>query len=295
VAIHLVGHSAGSIFHAALIQRLADANIPIESLNLLAAGIRVDEFERDILPHLTKKKTIARFTNFTLSDARELDDKIPDKGLAVYHKSALYLVSRGLELPAGRGENKAFEVPLVGMEKYCDEALKALLDKERHQFVASPASTAPPNSRSGALGHADFEDDPQTMTSVIIRILNARSPAPQHNYQKMAALSTGVDPEGGPLEEALPISADTQGAGAALVVETAEPQTQRPEAPAQPGGAVTPEVGVAPQSGYPIVDLLQADGWQLASGETAEKPARARPARKAAAKKARPKRKARAK
>jgi len=278
VAIHLVGHSAGSIFHAALLKRLVAANLSIASLIFLAPGIRVDEFKRDILPYLGKKKPIARFTLINLSETRELDDKIPDEGLAIYHKSVLYLVSRGFEEPnPGRSDtlvsenqartpNQLYEVPLLGIAKHLalDPELNGLEDKAPYQLILSPNSAGRADGLAGAMGHARFEDDPQTMTSVVMRILQTQKPRLQHNYQKNAALTTKINLEGEPLIEEKLLSttatADTPAAGDLAQVETAEAQTQQPQPP--PGGSrVTPEVAVAPRSGSPIIDILLDDGW----------------------------------
>jgi hypothetical protein len=83
IRVHLVGHSAGAIFHAALLQRLVDAAIPVASMALLAPAIRVNEFARDILPHLGVGQ-VDRFTTFNLSDRRELDDVCGAGGIDVY-------------------------------------------------------------------------------------------------------------------------------------------------------------------------------------------------------------------
>ena len=48
----MVGHSAGAIFHAALLQRLVEVGVPVASMALLAPALRVDEFERLVLPQL---------------------------------------------------------------------------------------------------------------------------------------------------------------------------------------------------------------------------------------------------
>jgi hypothetical protein len=56
VQVHLVGHSAGAIFHAALLQRLVEAGLPVASMALLASALRVDEFERLVLPQLGRDR-----------------------------------------------------------------------------------------------------------------------------------------------------------------------------------------------------------------------------------------------
>src|SRR5215203_1329942 len=116
VLVHLVGHSAGAIFHAALLQRLVEAGVPVASMALLAPALRVDDFETQVLGHLGSNGPVRRFAVFNLSDRRELDDACGAGDVDVYHKSLLYLVSRALEArPSSQNE-----MPLLGMERFFD-------------------------------------------------------------------------------------------------------------------------------------------------------------------------------
>ena len=281
VAVHLVGHSAGAIFHAALLQRLVEAGIQVETIALLAPGIRVDEFRRDILPHLGK--AVARFATFALSDQRELDDVCGVGGLNIYNKSLLFLVSRALERPAASG---TFEVPLLGMERFFDQPLDGAGTTLRQAIIAAGGaaifsrSAAPADSRSDAVAHGEFDDDAPTMTSVVLRVLGRTTPSPENDYQANAALLSGEQPgvvdraaapgvtsrsitPTQPFKPAVEIHAP----GETPLVETAQPQRARPKAPQQPFG-LEPEVAVAPRSGSPIIDVLQSTGWMLEGDET---------------------------
>ncbi|HWK51580.1 MAG TPA: hypothetical protein VNR40_16910, partial [Steroidobacter sp.] len=167
--IHLVGHSAGSIFHAPLITALNEAGIDIESVTLWAPACTVELFKQHYLPAI-KKKRIKRFALFALSDKSEQDDHCAN----IYHKSLLYLVSHAFEdqprIPLFREG-----VPVLGMEKYLrkDAELTALFKGDHASLVISPNSK-PLNSidASTALHHGDFDDDTATVKATLRRILD---------------------------------------------------------------------------------------------------------------------------
>jgi hypothetical protein len=130
VEVHLVSHSAGSVFQAALLQRLADRGIPVASMCLLAPAIRVDEFQRTIWPHL-QGGGIGKFTVFALTDKREQDDYLPEIPYNFYGKSIMYLVSRSLEAPnppQAIGLNEAVLGKLRGLIPGEDPVLNPLKD-----------------------------------------------------------------------------------------------------------------------------------------------------------------------
>ncbi len=269
VGVHLVGHSAGSIFHAAILQRLVEAGIKVDSIQFLAPGLRVDEFVRDIVPHLGDGGHVERFANFDLTNSRELADSCPINGTDIYHKSLLYLVARAFDellLPSGA---EAYEVPLIGMEIFFDrpldgpggQTLKQLLDQRGAKFIFAP-SAAPDDCRSDAMHHGGIHEDGPTMTSVVMRVLDVTTASPEYEYQTNAALKDAdqaptLEGEGEPA----PAAAGVQPPGATPLVEMAETQRQQPHAPA-PIMARGLEVAVAPRTGSPILDLLQSEGWR---------------------------------
>jgi hypothetical protein len=183
VAIHLVGHSAGSIFHAHLLGRLHAEGINVDSISYLAPGIRVDDFVQQVLPLIGKSN--CRFSLFNLSDELELDDCLQTEvlqrlNIAVYQKSLLYLVSRALERP-NQGED-GYEVPLLGMQRFCTKDLLDGSDKTLENAIknrggkviyAMREAVAISKSTFGsqALRHGEFNNDPLTMTSVLLHIL----------------------------------------------------------------------------------------------------------------------------
>lgn len=278
VAVHLVGHSAGGIFHAALLKPLSDSGISVDTLTMLAPALRVDEFARDVLPHLGR--SVKRFTVFNLSDQRELDDACGPSGFSIYHKSLLYLVSRALEQSkTGRDH----EVPLLGMQRFFSQpldrgrlSLQQAIEQRNGSCVFS-RSTTPADSRSDAESHGAFAGDSPTMTSVVMRMLGRAQPAPENEYRRNAALRdtggprlaarTTRAPQRQEASSTLPpraaaqptVPAEAHEPGDHPLVETAEQQTIRPQSPPQP--TVPIEVADAPTSGAPIIDLMAAEGW----------------------------------
>ena len=276
VRVHLVGHSAGSIFHAAMLQRLVEAQIKVDSIQFLAPGLRVDEFLRDIAPHLAAAR-VARFANFDLNNSRELADTCPVNGTDIYHKSLLYLVSRAFDKQVMDGM-EVYEVPLIGMEIFFDrpldeaggKSLKQVLDEAGGKYVFAP-SAAPDDCRSDASHHGWIHEDGPTMTSVVMRVLDVTTPSAEYEYQTNAALKDANQvplpeedesaPKGDAVAEAMPPAAAVQPPGATPLVELGEAQKQQPTAPKSAQG-ISVEVAVAPRSGSPILDVLQAEGWR---------------------------------
>ena len=131
-----------------------------------------------MLPHL-KDGAIGKFASFGMNPVRELDDVCGAHGVAIYHKSLLYLVSKALEKPRNAQET---EVPLVGMAHFAETEVDgtSFVDAVRGidgSLVWSPNAT-PAQSRSDAAAHGAFDDDIATMTSVLLRILGRTASSP---------------------------------------------------------------------------------------------------------------------
>lgn len=168
VKIHVVGHSAGSIFHAPLITALNNAGVDVESCTLWAPACTVELFKQHYVPAIRKQR-IRRFALFALSDKTEQDDHCA----SIYHKSLLYLVSHAFEdkprIPLFRPG-----VPILGMEKYirADADLQALFKSGNADLVISPNDRKTDNiGASTALHHGDFDDDPATVRATLRRVL----------------------------------------------------------------------------------------------------------------------------
>jgi hypothetical protein len=150
--IHLIGHSAGAIVHTNLAEYLGENNIPIASINFLAAAVRVDEFKKRVVPFL-EKRAIGNLRLFHLSSELEREDRTCNKVLG-YSRSLLYLVSRSFE--GGR------EVPILGMEDF--------FEKEKDTFAKLKTPVKPFKSvspQTASTSHGGFSSDRATRETVI--------------------------------------------------------------------------------------------------------------------------------
>ncbi len=148
VRVHLVGHSAGAIAHAYLIDRLAAQEWEFESVTFMAPAIRVDTFDERVRPWLDTRH-VKRFREFHLSDSAEKQDPTC-RPILGYGRSLLYLVSHSFE---GGGE-----VPILGMEKHFPGELARL--RSVKVLVA-------PGGEIASTTHGGFDDDRATMAAVI--------------------------------------------------------------------------------------------------------------------------------
>ncbi|MBM3393696.1 MAG: C1 family peptidase [Betaproteobacteria bacterium] len=145
--LHLIGHSAGSIVHGHMIDRLVKRGWRFKSVNFMAPAISVEDFNALVLPAV-KSGAVERFNEFHLSDEAELKD--PTCG--PYRRSLLYLVSESFE--HGR------RTPILGMEKYFDAAVGSL------KLPSVKVWTAPTGTTTSTT-HGGFDDDINTMRTVI--------------------------------------------------------------------------------------------------------------------------------
>ena len=150
VRLHLVGHSAGSILHSHVVDRLGRQGWTFQSVNFMAPAVRVDLFEKTVIPAIKNGK-VKHYNQFHLSD--DMEQKDPTcKPILGYSRSLLYLVSQSLE----HGET----TPILGMEKYFN-------DKIASQQLAQVSTWAAPGKESKSTTHGGFDDDQVTMTSII--------------------------------------------------------------------------------------------------------------------------------
>lgn len=181
--LHVVGHSAGSIFAAYALPLLLRAGIKLRTLQFMAPAITVELFGRLVLP-LVASGRCPHPTNYVLSDAGERDDTV-----GPYGKSLLFLVSNAFE--GARG------VPLLGMERFVSargemgdrflgahpwvrEFFRSTVDGSPSLIVAGDESLEwEPGALQGANlcrsnSHGAFDNDVDTMNSVLTRVLGAR-------------------------------------------------------------------------------------------------------------------------
>jgi hypothetical protein len=168
--LHVVAHSAGSIFAAHLLPLLLSAKIRLASVQLMAPAIRVDEFKSLVYPHIMAKRCPMP-TLYILSDVGERDDTV-----GPYGRSLLYLVSNAFE---GRRET-----PLLGMQRFISKAAGAearIADDEVAALFAGKTAGLPRIVVAGAAAgkastsrsdsHGGFDNDKDTLNSVLRRIL----------------------------------------------------------------------------------------------------------------------------
>jgi hypothetical protein len=171
-AVHAVGHSAGSIFHAHLLPALLGLNVRMTTTAFLAPAVRTDLF-KDKLLQLALTGKLGDLSMFTMQEEAERQDDC----FKVYRKSLLYLVSRSFEGVLGK--------PILGLQQSVrrDAELAALFGVKPDGTV-DPALNPlgelqlsfplghQPNPLTRALRHGDFDNDKFTMSSVLRRILN---------------------------------------------------------------------------------------------------------------------------
>lgn len=166
--LHVVGHSAGSIFAAHAMPILTGLGVPLKSVHFLAPAIRCDLFGDTLLKGI-RKGELPLPSLFLLSDELEKDDTV-----GPYGKSLLYLVSNAFEGKRG--------VPLLGMQKFiaADPELAKLFSGKvgGHPALVVSGQGGPDGSRSNSLTHGGFDNDPDTLNSVLFRILGGAPKRP---------------------------------------------------------------------------------------------------------------------
>lgn len=169
--LHLVGHSAGSIFACHAMPILTSLGLPLCSVQFMAPAIRADLFKAALLPGI-KKAELPTPSLYVLNDTLEQGDSV-----GPYGKSLLYLVSNAFEGMRG--------VPLLGMERciQADAELAALAAgkvqgrpvltvSQGSRLSATEMTAGITNGASASRTHGGFDNDPDTMNSVLTRILN---------------------------------------------------------------------------------------------------------------------------
>lgn len=180
--IHLVGHSAGAVFLAPLLQLLTGpgrieggpmdgetgAGLQAATCTLWAPACTTALFKETYLPAI-RSAAIGRFTQYSLTDKAERDDSCAN----IYRKSLLYLISHALE-NVERIPGQRPGTPIMGMARALDQdpELRALFAQGLGELVLAP-NNQPDDSTgaSKASAHGDFDDDLPTVASTFRRIL----------------------------------------------------------------------------------------------------------------------------
>ena len=180
--LHIVAHSAGSIFTAYAIDTLLQIGVPIQSVQFMAPAITIDLFKDKLLNHINKGDCPLP-TMYVLSDTGERDDNV-----GPYGKSLLYLVSNSFE--------DKRNTPILGMERFINAKNKELtkpgndfVDRTISKMFTDAKSRWPSLVISGAVlpdknakekprpdlsrseSHGGFDNDAATLNSVLYRIL----------------------------------------------------------------------------------------------------------------------------
>ncbi len=176
--LHIVAHSAGSIFTAYAIDALLRIGVPVKTVQFMAPAITTDLFKEKLLGHI-QGGTCPLPTMYILSDVGERDDDV-----WAYGKSLLYLVSNSFEAKRG--------TPILGMERFIngknkqldkaiiDTTISDLYNKGQGEWPGLViAGAVPPETKvrpdvSRSETHGGFDNDVYTMNSVLYRILGKK-------------------------------------------------------------------------------------------------------------------------
>ena len=269
--VHLVGHSAGSIFLVGVAERLVEAGIDVASLTYLAGALRTDDWTDRVLPHLASGR-VRRFTAFGLDPGAELDDSLPLGPVMAYHKSLLYLVAAVSRSPSPAAPRcrwwgwRGSPRPVVGGGTYADRVAAAGGD-----LVWTGAGTSP-DEQSESTSHGGFDDDSPTMTSVMLRIVGEDSVTARRKYAPhlpppTVAATVVTDPTAVDDQPPEAVTAEVQAPGQAPGQAALAPAAAAP--PAATAAAVTTTTAVRPPdpSAAPsrVMAALTRDGWAPAT------------------------------
>ncbi len=173
--LHVVAHSAGSIFAAYALEQLIRLGVSFKSLSLMAPAITVQLFRERMLSHVRSRRC-PHPSLFVLSDDGERDDDV-----GPYGKSLLYLVSNAFE---GRRDT-----PLLGMQRFVqqlprqatpDPVIERLFKQATGpwQSLVIAGAELGPTSESKSDSHGGFDNDEWTMNAVLKRILGGTPTRP---------------------------------------------------------------------------------------------------------------------
>ena len=167
--LHVVAHSAGSIFFVWMLQHIIALKLPLKSVQFLAPAVDIKLFRDTVLAAAGAGQCPLPIL-YLLSEDAERDDTVGNQ--LVYGKSLLHLV-------ANAGEKKR-GTPILGMRAFLDRdpALQAVYQGTAADglpllITAGGEREAAGRQRasSQSVSHDGFDNDPATMNSVLYRIL----------------------------------------------------------------------------------------------------------------------------
>lgn len=169
--IHIAGHSTGGILQAHLLNAMEEMapELRISSCSLLAPACSVDLFRSHYYPYLVSDAEsfgINQMLIYNLSNKLEKDDQVGQ----VYRKSLLYLVSRAFEEETPEA--------ILGMKKYTDKLMKEAEVKALGDRLKFHYSNGRTSEFSKSETHGGFDNDLETMNSLLETILGTEPKLP---------------------------------------------------------------------------------------------------------------------
>jgi hypothetical protein len=174
--LHIVAHSAGSIFFAHMLQHILNLKLPLKSVQFLAPAVELEVFREKVFKPASAGQCPLP-TLYLLSDEAERADTVGGK--MVYGKSLLYLVSNACEKKRG--------TPILGMhaclqtDKAMNAAYQAAAADGLPNLIIAGAkreAESKETASSQSSSHGGFDNDVATMNSVLYRILGSAPPRP---------------------------------------------------------------------------------------------------------------------
>lgn len=155
--LHVVAHSAGSIFTAHAVEHLVSLGIPFKTVQFLAPALRIDEFAKYMAPSI-HSGGCPKPTLYILNQEQELNDTV-----GPYGRSLLWLVSRAFE--------ERRDTPILGMNAYLKAAVG--IESIMGEVVISVAKGTR-GAETASTSHGGFDNDPFTLNSILYRILGRK-------------------------------------------------------------------------------------------------------------------------
>jgi hypothetical protein len=169
LSITLIGHSAGSIAVAYLMEAIAKRykRIRIKNLFFLAPACRVDLFRSHVEPVIGDGNTIEKFRMFTMhQDYEVMDHCVP----VLYTRSLLYMVS-GLFEDEVDAKIMGLHEQFMSEDRYSDDRkfpelhkLKKFLFADKSRLVLSVDPSNP--CLSDAIKHGGFDNNEPTLEAI---------------------------------------------------------------------------------------------------------------------------------
>jgi hypothetical protein len=162
VRLHFIGHSAGALVVTHAIPRLVRLGLTLETVNLLAPAVAVEEFTA-VAEHALEAST-ARLLVAYLTDAAERSDAT----CAPYSHSLLYMVSRVLE--------EEPDTPLLGLEPHLVPAVVQRAWGARVTRLESPGGRTRDDRRfTTATTHGGLPEDPAVQLAILRHIVPSQA------------------------------------------------------------------------------------------------------------------------